>query len=288
MIELSGKHRAFSLKKCLTALLLTVILFVTLPEPLYTVSAEAASASSWAIIIGTNLGGNASRLKGCKNVVVDVQYYYPNEIKRLKAGGRKIYSYMSIGSLETYRPYYKRFKKYTLGRYDNWDNERWMDVSKKPWQDFIVNELVASVRRKGCDGLWLDNTDVYYKYHRESIYKGLLNIITRIHNKKIPIYINGGDEFVTRLINSGKKRLINGVFQEEVLTSIISYSRNRFGAQNRSDRNYYEAYLRKVKRAGLQAAVLEYTKNASMRVAIIRFCKKNKYSYYISKDVHLK
>ena len=99
MIELSGKHRAFSLKKCLTALLLTVILFVTIPEPLYTVSAEAASASSWAIIIGTNLGGNASRLKGCKNVVVDVQYYYPNEIKRLKAGGRKIYSYMSIGSL---------------------------------------------------------------------------------------------------------------------------------------------------------------------------------------------
>ena len=59
-------------------------------------------------------------------------------------------------------------------------------------------------------------------------------------------------------------------------------------AQNRSDRNYYEAYLRKVKRAGLQAAVLEYTKNASMRAAIIRFCKKNKYSYYISKDVHLK
>ena len=125
-------------------------------------------------------------------------------------------------------------------------------MSRKPWQDFIVNELVASVRRKGCDGLWLDNTDVYYEYHRESIYKGLLNIITRIHNKNIPIYINGGDEFVTRLINSGKKRLIKGVFQEEVLTSIISYSGNRFGRQNKGDRSYYEAYLRKVKRAGLK------------------------------------
>ena len=288
MIHLSSRSRDFSLKKCLTALLLTVIMVITVPESLYTVNAEAASPSSWAIIIGTNLGGNASRLKKYKNVVVDVQYYYPNEIKKLKAGGRKIYSYMSIGSLETYRPYYKRFKKYTLGRYDNWGNERWMDVSKKPWQDFIVNELVASVRRKGCDGLWLDNTDVYYEYHRESIYKGLLNIITRIHNKKIPIYINGGDEFVTRLINSGKKRLINGVFQEEVLTSIVSYSGNRFGRQNKGDRSYYEAYLRKVKRAGLNAAVLEYTRSASMRNEIIKFCKKNKYSYYISSDVHLK
>ena len=149
MIQLSSRSREFSLRKCLTALLLTVILLIAVPESLYTVPAEAATAPTWAVIIGTNLGGNAARLKNYKNVVVDVQYYYPNEIKRLKAGGRKIYSYMSIGSLETYRPYYKRFKKYTLGRYDNWDNERWMDVSKKPWQDFIVNELVASVRRKG-------------------------------------------------------------------------------------------------------------------------------------------
>lgn len=288
MNHLSGRHRGFSAPKCLTAFLLIVILFFTVPEPLYTVSADAASTSSWAIIIGTNLGGNASRLKGYKKVVVDVQYYYPNEIKKLKAGGRKVYSYMSIGSLETYRPYYKRFKKYTLGRYDNWADERWIDVSKKPWQDFIVNELVASVRRKGCDGLWLDNTDVYYEYHRESIYKGLLNIITRIHKKGIPIYINGGDEFVTRLINSGKKRLIKGVFQEEVITSIVSYSGNRFGKQNSSDRRYYESYLRKVKRAGLEAAVLEYTKSSSMRNTIIKFCKKNKYSYYISKNVHLK
>lgn len=288
MVQLSSKCRKFSCPKCLTALLLTVIMLITVPESLYTLPVEAASPSSWAIIIGTNLGGNASRLKNCKNAVVDVQYYYPNEIKKLKAGGRKIYSYMSIGSLETYRPYYKRFKKYTLGRYDNWDNERWMDVSKKAWQDFIVNELVASVRRKGCDGLWLDNTDVYYEYHRESIYKGLLNIITRIHNKNIPIYINGGDEFVTRLINSGKKRLIKGVFQEEVITSIVSYSGNRFGRQNKSDRSYYESYLRKVKRAGLDAAVLEYTKSSSMRKEIIKFCNKKKYAYYISSDVHLK
>lgn len=288
MIQLSSKPGDFSLKRCLTALLLTVILLITVPESLYTVPTEAATAPTWAVIIGTNLGGNASRLKNYKNVVVDVQYYYPNEIRKLKAGGRKVYSYMSIGSLETYRPYYKRFKKYTLGRYDNWDNERWMDVSKKPWQDFIVDELVASVRRKGCDGLWLDNTDVYYEYHRESIYKGLLNIISRIHSKNIPIYINGGDEFVTRLINSGKGRLINGVFQEEVITSIKSYSGNRFGRQSSGDRKYFEAYLRKVKRAGLNAALLEYTRSASMRREIIAFCNKNKYSYYISSDVHLK
>ena len=90
MIQLSSRSREFSLRKCLTALLLTVILLIAVPESLYTVPAEAATAPTWAVIIGTNLGRNATRLKNYKNVVVvDVQYYYPNEIKRLKAGGEK-------------------------------------------------------------------------------------------------------------------------------------------------------------------------------------------------------
>ena len=147
-------------------LLAFVISFLALSE-FNAIPAEAASAKEWAIIIGTNIGGNTSRVKNNKSIVVDVQYYYPNQIKALKSGGRKVYSYMSIGSLETYRPYYKKFKGHTMGRYKNWGDELWMDVSYKPYQDFIVNELVASVRRKGCDGLWLDNFDVYYEYHQE-------------------------------------------------------------------------------------------------------------------------
>ena len=285
----STARAAAGIAKRTAAFLLAAVLCLTAVTPLNgVVSAQAASTTSWGIIIGTTLHGNTTRVKNYKNIVVDVQHYYPNEIKKLKSGGRKVYSYMSIGSLEKYRPYYNRFKKYTLGTYENWSQERWMDVSRKEWQDFIVNELVASVRRKGCDGLWLDNTDVYYKYHRESIYKGLLNIITRIHQKGIPVYINGGDEFVSRLINSGRGKLIKGVFQEEVITSITSYGGNRFGRQNKSDRAYYEAYLRKVKRAGLQSAVLEYTRSSSIRSEIISFCKKNGYAYYIASDVYLR
>lgn len=288
MVSFLNRKRTHFIAGRLVALLFAVTVFFTAFEPLCTVQAEGAYKSSWAIIIGTTLHGNAARLKNYKNVVIDVQNYYPSEIKKLKAGGRKIYSYLSIGSLERYRPYYNRFKKYTLGRYENWDDERWMNVAKKSWQDFIVDKLVASVRRKGADGLWLDNTDVYYKYHRESIYKGLLSIVTRIHRKGIPIYINGGDQFVTRLIKSGKGKLIKGVFQEEVITRIISYDRNRFGRQTSGDRKYFDAYLRKVKKAGLVAAVLEYTKSSSMRKEIINYCKKRKFTYYISNNVMLK
>jgi hypothetical protein len=42
----------------------------------------------------------------------------------------------------------------------------------------------------------VDNTDVYYEYPRANILNGLIYMLTRIHNKKIPIIINGGDVFV--------------------------------------------------------------------------------------------
>lgn len=250
--------------------------------------AEAAYTYPWGIIIGKNLYAGNPRMKKYRTLVVDVQYYYPNEVSALKSGGRRVYSYMSIGSLETYRPYYRRFKNHTFSRYKNWDDELWMDVSYKPWQDFIVNELVASVRRKGCDGLWLDNFDVYEKYHRESVYKGLLSILIRLKKKNIPVYLNGGDQFVSRLIKSGKGKLIKGVFQEEVFTRILSYGGNRFGKQTKSEQAYFEAYLKRVKKAGLTATVLEYTNSTDMKNKIIRYCMKNKYSYYISNDVHLR
>lgn len=73
-----------------------------------------------------------------------------------------------------------------------------------------------------------------------------------------------------------------------MITRIVSYSRNYFEKQTKSVRAHHEAYLKRVKNAGLTAAVLEYTKSTALRNEIIKYCKKNKYAYYISSDVHLR
>jgi hypothetical protein len=76
--------------------------------------------------------------------------------------------------------------------------------------------------------------------------------------------------------------------QEEVQTAITGYNSNKFSRQTKSDRSYYEAYLKKVRRAGRSIALLEYTKSAKMRKEIVNYCKKRGYSYYISNNVALK
>lgn len=271
----------------MTALLLAAALSVITVIPVTNVPAEAARTTTWGVFIGTHLK-NTSRIKNYRHIVIDAQNYTKSEISKLKSGGRRVYSYLSIGSIAKYRSYYKRFKKYTLGNYNNWPGEKWIDTSKKAWQNFLVNELVPSLRKKGVDGLWVDNTDVYYEYHRTPILNGLISILTRIKNKKIPIVINGGDVFVSKIISMGKAKIIDGVMQEEVLTRIVGYNSNKFKRQTNADRKYYEAYLKKVKRAGRTIAILEYTKSSQMRKEIINYCKKNGYSYYISDNVALK
>lgn len=278
-----------SLMKHLLSFALAAAILCTSLSPCRDVNA-ASGADKWGVFIGAKTKVSASRIKKgkYKYVVIDAQNYKASDIKKLKSGGCKIYSYLSIGSIANYRPYYKRFRKYTLGNYNNWPGEKWIDVTKKPWQDFVVNNLVAGMRKKGIDGVWVDNTDVYYNYHRKGIFNGLVSILTRIHNQNIPIIINGGDVFVKKLMSTGKHKIIDGIMQEEVLTRITGYGSDGFKTQTRADRKYYESYIRKVTKKGLYVSVLEYTKKASKRKSIINYCKKYGYGYYICNNVMLK
>lgn len=275
--------------KRLAALVLAVLMLITFYTPCSQVDA-ASKADKWGVFIGAKSKVTPARIKKdkYKYVVIDAQNYTASDIAKLKKSGSIIYSYLSIGSIANYRPYYKRFKKYTLGNYNNWPGEKWVNVTKKSWQDFVVNNLVASMTKKGVEGVWVDNTDVYYKYHRKSIFNGLVSILNRIHKKNIPIIINGGDVFVKQLMKTKKTKVIDGIMQEEVLTLISGYGSNSFKTQTSEDQKYFKSYIKKVKKAGLYVSLLEYTKKASKRKTIINYCKKNGFGYYICDNVMLK
>ena len=288
MSNTTHSNRKSSILRRIAAVLLATAITVTGIIPATAVPAEAASTTTWGVFIGVTLHGNVSRVKNYKSIVIDGQNYTKAEITKLKSGGRKVYSYLSIGSIATYRSYYKRFKKYTLGNYENWPSEKWIDTSKVAWQDFVVKTLASSLKKKGIDGLWVDNTDVWYEFNRAPIFNGLVYILRRCKAMGFKIIINGGDVFVQHVIRTGKQACIDGVMQEEVLTRIVNYNNNGFAKQLNSDRTYYEAYLRLVKRANKSVALLEYTKSAAMRKAIYNYCKKRGYSYYISNNVALR
>ena len=275
MKKLIGRFAAFAL---------TVIIAMSATSSV--AFAKTKKNYTWNISLNHEVKGKIKRVKPGTLLVIDAQNYKKKDITKLKKAGYKVYSYLNIGSVEDNRRYYGRFKSLRLKTYENWEDEYWVNVSRKKWQNFVQNTLAKSMVNKGVDGFWVDNTDVYEYNKRSSIYKGLVKILTNLHKYHKEVVLNGGDQFVTPLIKSGKKYLINGVVQEEVNTRISSYSGSGSFSSQRSDfRHYYENYFKTVKKAGLSVGLLEYTRSGSRKAAIRKYCKKHGFNYCIKGNI---
>lgn len=66
-----------------------------------------------------------------------------------------MYGCLNIGAVEEYREYYGRFERLTLGVYEDWPDERWVDVSDAEWQTFLIQELAPKYAALGLDGFSL-------------------------------------------------------------------------------------------------------------------------------------
>ena len=243
--------------------------------------------SSYGVFLGLDHGDGINKLLKYKLVVIDLQEYSKEDVDKLHENGIKVYSYLNIGSVEKYRNYYNKFKDYYLGTYENWEDEKWVDVSKKPFQDYIINELEPSLRNKGADGYFIDNCDVYANFKKEKIYNGLKTILSSVHSHNLPILINGGDEFVSKAINEGTyNNLFDGVNQEEVFT-LINFDNHTYRNQTSSETKYYKNYLKTVKSKNLMVYLLEYGASNSKEKEIAEYCKSNGFSYYNSKSYNL-
>lgn len=139
------------------------------------------------------IGEDSSIVKKISNVdllIIDADYFTADEIEALKENNvKEIYSYLNIGSIEEFRSYYEEYEDFTLGEYDNWDEERWMDVSSKEWQEFVLKKA-DELSKKGIDGFFVDNTDVFYVYPDDEIYKGILTILSEINKTDKGVIIN--------------------------------------------------------------------------------------------------
>jgi hypothetical protein len=206
-------------------------------------------------------------------------------VQAVKRAGYTILADLSVGSVSDERSYYKQLVKYTLRRLDDWEHERYLDVCETAVQEWAINQGMTFLNA-GYDGLWIDNLDVYEEYPSDNAYKGITRILSALYPHGY-IMINGGIEYVSKAI-AEHARIAHGVTQEEVFSLITDYSGpGEFGAQIASESLEYQKYIAKALGAGMEAYLLEYTKDASLKKKIIDYCTASGAGYYISEDVDL-
>ena len=222
-------------------------------------------------------------------LVIDAQYYTADEIASLKEKNGEIYSYLNIGSVESFRDYYEDYEDITTGSYENWEDERWVDVSNPKWQEFVLGELAPQLIEKDIDGFFIDNCDVYYIDPREEIYQALTDMLSSLKATGKTVIVNGGDSYVSRYLdeNDTLSAVIDGVNQETVYTS-INWDDGTFGEASKDDNEYFLDYLERVSDAGGEVYLLEYTTSDKLACYIQDEADALGYHVYVSPSLELK
>lgn len=242
----------------------------------------------YAVLIGEG-PDSKDKISNVDTLVIDADYFEKEDIAALKRNGiKEIYSYLNVGSIEEFRIYYDSYVNLALEDYENWPDEKWVDVSQKEWQQFIADR-VAVLSDKGIDGFFVDNLDVYYKYPRDEIYEGLLSILTHIRNAKMEVIINGGDCFVRRYLESGENQgiLFSAVNQESVY-SLYDFENKKFTVNSEETIKYNTEYLDFVADKGLKVYTVEYVTDDGIYSECINFAGDHGYICYISDNIELK
>ena len=227
-------------------------------------------------------------LKGFKTVVIDAQYFSKEEIDAFRTAGHEVYSYINVGSIENFREYYPEYRDLTLGEYENWDEEFWIDVSDSRWQTFLIGSLIPSLLEKGIDGFFVDNCDVYYHYPTKQILDGLGTIMHTLVGTGKAVLINGGDAFLDAYCAGGGqwKDVITGINQETVFSEIL-WDGDKFGTASLEDREYFQDYIERYAEKGADICLLEYTRDKRLISEIRDYCQKHGFRYYISDSLEL-
>ena len=230
-----------------------------------------------------------------KYVSLELDEFGDSNLNRLTNKGVNFLAYLNVGSLEEYRDYYDDYEIFTFKQYDEWPDERWIDVSQSEWQNFVINTLAKSFKDRNAFGVYLDNVDVYTiaKENEKDVNafaSGLKNIIKGVSDLGLKVMINGGSEFLDDM-NDQNDNIFDSIWayhQEEVFSLISDYQNNVYTTQNDEDNAYYQEIAAMMHTKGKEVFFLEYTTDENLRKTISDFCEQTFYHYYIANNVELK
>jgi uncharacterized protein (TIGR01370 family) len=232
-----------------------------------------ANVRSFAFSLGTLPSGpvETRRLADHDLVVIDGEDATPAMIATLRRQGAIVLGYLSVGTIEPWRPWHDSLKKYRGAYWPEWD-EWYADVSDPGFRRELSRAIAPALLDKGFDGLFLDNTDMVERFPRQA---GPMRVLVRQlaaltgKRKKLLLAQNGEP---TR---HGILRYLDGWNREDV-TSTYDHESGRYLRRSEGERRRALDEVRRMARAGLFVTTTDYAgagDAATRRLAIAGSCE---------------
>ena len=140
------------------------------------------------------------QLKNYQLIVLDSQNH--PAIEKIKTDNNIVLGYISLGEIETIRPYYQQAKNagYLLQENKNWPGSYYVDVRQTHWAELVINKLIPKIVAQGFDGIFIDTMDnpEYLEEIDPKKYAGMKNAginlikLIRLNYPHIKIMLNRG------------------------------------------------------------------------------------------------
>jgi len=234
--------------------------------------------ASFAFAIGNGtLAGDAAevgeRYARFDLVVVDGEEARPAEIAAIQAEGASVLAYLSVGTIEGWRGWYDRLKRYRLQAWQDWKDEWYADTARAGLRRKLVRIADEELLAKGFDGLFLDNVDMVEVRRHRAQREGMGKLVARLDEvaeaRGALLFAQNGARGVLRgYPGQGVAPLIAHLdgWNREDVTWTYDFDRRRYEPNPAGDRDDALAELGQVAAAGLVTSATDYVNlgNASL------------------------
>jgi endo-alpha-1,4-polygalactosaminidase (GH114 family) len=228
-------------------------------------------AESWAFGIGNgNLAGGpgavGDRLERFDVVVIDGEDATPAEVAELHGRDVAVLAYLSVGTIEKWRGWFHRVKRFRLKAWQDWKDEWFADVSKPRLRRILARRVAPRILAKGFDGLFLDNVDMIeprrHRPQRAGMRKLVRSLAHLTHGKGDLLFAQNGFWGLRRF---GIREFLDGWNREDVTTR-YDFDRRRYGRAPRRHRRAAMNELARMRELGLFTTAADYTKRPGGRL----------------------
>jgi polysaccharide biosynthesis protein PelA len=215
---------------------------------------------SFAFAIGSgDLRGDpaavAARYEPFDLAVVDGEEAGRGEVRAMRRSGTLVLAYLSVGTIEPYRSWYRLLRPYRLpSRFEQF-GEWYARVNAAGYRRAIAGRIAPRLLAKAFDGLFLDNTDMIETHRRQT--PGMRRLVAllsrRVHHDGGFLFSQNGESVIGPML-----RRYDGWNREDV-TSTYDFESRSYRRVSRAEHAAALAALRRFRDRGLLTLATDYT-----------------------------
>jgi cysteinyl-tRNA synthetase len=259
----------------------------------------ALKAKNWVYLIGGYKNEKLDELTRAKVqlVVIDPardtknDLFDASEVAKLKASGKKVLAYITIGAVEKYRTHYKTVKSEApdllLHAWPDFPDELFVKYWEERWWDLGIQPRLKQLLDRGYDGVYMDTPLAYEELDlsktpgetRESLAQKMVALIVRISR-----YAKGQNpDFLVFPQNSPELREVSGYTEaiDGIGMESLFYRPNHICDYSFCKENLTHA--RALKKAGKLVLVVDYPNKSSWVSDDCRRMRKEGFTPYVTR-----